>query len=188
MGMKLDARLREVAEDPAGLERQVDQLVAEIATARSQPAQLLAMLQHATPLILVAGRVDEARRTASAAIAIAELLEDGHAVFVNQLLLAKALRWEGRYELATPLFDRLIAQARSVAAFAPHLYHALFEAGANLFEQGRYLEAARFFREAQWLRRYDGSTADMSAVAQALKLTAERTHQASQPSAGPPER
>ena len=94
---------------------------------------------------------------------------------MNQLQLAKALRWEGRFELATPLFDRLIAQARSVAAFSPHLHRALFEAGANLFEQARYLEAARFFREAQSLRRLDGPDADLEAVAQALRLTAERS-------------
>jgi tetratricopeptide (TPR) repeat protein len=133
------------------------------------------MLQEAAPLMLVAGRVDEARRTASAAIAIAELLEDAQAVFVSQLQLARVLRWEGRYELATPLFDRLIAQARSVAAFAPHLDRALFDAGANLFEQGRYMEAARFFREAQSLRRIAGSAAELDAVAQALRLTAERS-------------
>ena len=182
MGWTFDERLREVPHDRDELEREVDRLVDEIATARSQPVQLLAMLQSATPLILMAGRIDEARRTASAAIAIAELLEDGHAVFVSQLQLAKVLRWQGRFDLATALFDRLIAQARSVAAFAPHLYQALFEAGANLFEQGRYLEAARFFREAQALRRFDGPTADMRAVAEALRLTTERSREASQSS------
>ena len=174
MAWTLDSRLREVPADRAELERKVDALVGEIASARSQPAQLLAMLQAAAPLVLIAGRIDEARRTASAAIAIAELLEDGRAVFVNQLQLAKALRWEGRFELATPLFDRLIAQARSVAAFTPHLHQVLFEAGANLFEQARYLEAARFFREAQSLRRLDGPDVDLEAVAHALRLTAER--------------
>src|SRR5438552_3850532 len=115
MAFTLDARLREVPDDPAALERRVDALIEQISTARSQPAQLLAMLQAAAPFILVAGRIDEARRTASAAIALAELLEDGLAVFVNELQLARVLRREGRFDLATPLFDRLIAHARSVA-------------------------------------------------------------------------
>ena len=171
----LDQRLREVPADPAELERKVERLIVEIAAARSQPAQLLGMLYAAAPLFLMAGRVAEARRTISAAIAIAELLEDGHAVFMGHLQLAQVLRCEGRYDLATPLFDRLIAQARSVGEFARHLDKALFEAGANLFEQARYLEAARFFRESQSLRRRHGSAAELGAVAQALRLTAERS-------------
>jgi tetratricopeptide (TPR) repeat protein len=177
-GWTLDERLREMPRDRGALERRVEALLAEIATARSQPAQLLGMLQAAAPLLLAAGRIDAAHRTASAAIAIAELLEDVKAVFLNQLALAKALRWEGRFELATPLFDRLVAQARSVPAFAPHLYNALFEAGANLFEQSRYREAARYFREARQLRRLEGADADLDAVTHALRLTAERSGEA----------
>ena len=170
-----DARLREVPSDPAELERRVERLIVEIAAARSQPAQLLGMLLSAAPLFLMAGRIGEAQRTIAAAIAIGELLEDSHAVFVGQLLLAKALRHESRHDLATPLFDRLIAQARSVGEFSRHLDKALFEAGANLFEQARYMEAARFFRESQALRRRHGTNAELGAVAQALRLTAERS-------------
>lgn len=172
--MPLDSRLREIPDDRQQLERQADALVAEIASARSQPAQLLAMLQRATPVLLVVGRIEEARRTASAAIALAELLDDPLAIFENQLQLAKALRFEGRFDLATPLFDRLLAQARSVPAFARHLDAALFEAGANLFEQGRDREAARYFRDCQGLRRLAGPDADLEAVALALRLVAER--------------
>ena len=171
-GWTLDERLRDVPSDRAALERRVEALLVEIANARSQPAQLLGMLQAAAPLLLAAGRVDAAHRTASAAIAIAELLENELAIFLNQLALAKILRWEGRYELATPLFDRLVAQARSVPAFAPHLYDALFEAGASLFEQQRYREAGRCFREAQQLRRLEGADADLAAVTFALRLVA----------------
>ena len=174
MHWTLDSRLREVSADPAELERKVERLIVDIAAARSQPAQLLGMLLSAAPLFLMAARIDEARRTVSAAIAIAELLEDSHAVFVGQLQLAKVLRWEGRFELATPLFDRLIAQARSMGEFGRHLDKALFEAGANLFEQGRHLEAARFFRESQSLRRQHGSAAELGTVAQALRINAER--------------
>jgi tetratricopeptide (TPR) repeat protein len=168
--MTLDARLREVPDDRAQAEQRADALVAEIASARSQPAQLLGMLQSASPALLAVGRTDEARRTASAAIALAELLEDSAAVFQNQLHLAKALRFEARFELATPLFDRLVAQARSVAALAHYLPGVLFEAGASLFEQGRDREAARFFRECRDLRRLDGPGADLEAVAHALRL------------------
>ncbi len=159
--------------DPTAFARAVDARVDEIATARSQPARLLAMLVEAAPLLRVAGRLEEARKTASAAIALAELLEDARAVFAGQLALAQVMQWEGRFEIATPLFDRLISQARSAPPFSDFLHTALFQAGANLFDQGRYPEAARFFREAQALRRKGGLEELLEISAEAMRRTIE---------------
>lgn len=174
LAWRLDERLRETPVDAAAFARAVDGLVDEIATARSQPARLLAMLSEAAPLLRIAGRIEEARKTASAAIALAELLEDARAVFANQVALAQVLQREGRFELSTPLFDRLIGQARSAPLFADSLHTALFHAGTNLFEQERYSEAARFFREAQALRRKAGLEDLLEVSAEAIRRTVER--------------
>ena len=173
LAWRLDAHLREAPVDPAAFARAVDARVDEIATARSQPARLLAMLSEAAPLLRIAGRLEEARKTASAAIALAELLEDARAVFVAQLALAQVMQWEGRFEISTLLFDRLIAQARSSPLFSDSLHAVLFHAGTNLFDQERHAEAARFFREAQALRRRDGQDELLEMSAEAIRRTVE---------------
>ena len=173
LAWRLDARLRETPEDVQAFARAVDALVDEIANARSQPARLLEMLGSAAPLLRIAGRLEEARRTASAAIALAELLEDPRAVFANQLALARVMQWEGRFEISTPLFDQLISQARSNPAHAESLHAVLFDAGTNLFDQGRHAEAARFFREAQALRRKGGLEELLEMSAEAIRRTVE---------------
>ena len=171
LAWQLDARLREAPRDAAAFTQAVDAKADEISSARSQPARLLAMLSETAPLLRIAGRLDEARKTASAAIALAELLEDARAVFLNQLALAQVMQWEGRFEISTPLFDQLIAQARSIPLYAEFLDAALFEAGRNLFEQKRYPEAARFLRESQGLRRAQGMDHLLELSAEALRRT-----------------
>ena len=175
LGWRFDSSLREVPSDPAAFAREVDRRVDDIATARSQPARLLAMLMQAAPMLRIAGRLEEARKTASAAIAIAELVGDEQAAFEAQLALAQVLQREGQHELATPLFDQLVAQARSMPAHAPRLHDALFEAGRNLFDQGLHAQAARCFRESQALRRTDGRDDLLEASAEALRRAAERS-------------
>jgi tetratricopeptide (TPR) repeat protein len=169
----LDAELRDVPDDSQAFAREVDRLVDGIATARSQPAKLLAMLTEATPLLRIAGRFEEARRTASAAIALAELLEDEGASFAAQLGLAQVMQREGRYDISTPLFDQLVAQARSMPQHADRLHDALFEAGRNLFDQHLHAQAARCFRESQALRRALGREDLLEACAEAMRRSAE---------------
>jgi tetratricopeptide (TPR) repeat protein len=169
----LDARLREVPGDPVAFARAVDAKVDEISTARSQPARLLAMLSEAGPLLRIAGRLDEARKTVSAAIALAELVEDPGAVLVNQLALAQVMQWQGRFDISTLLFDQLISQARSIPIYAQYLDGVLFDAGRNLFDQNRHSEAARFFRESQRLRRAQGMEHLLEMSAEALRRNKE---------------
>jgi len=169
-----DERLREVPDDRAAFEAALDTRVDEIATARSQPARLLAMLLEATPLLRIAGRAEEARRTASAAIALAELVEDPLAEYAGQLALAELMRQEGRYEISTPLFDQLVARARSMPMHDASLHDALFAAGRNLFEQAHYAQAARHLRECQALRRSAAHDDLLEVTASALRLCNER--------------
>lgn len=169
---RLGPGLREVPLDAAAFDAQVDRLLEEIATARSQPARLLAMLGEAAPLLRIAGRIEESRKTAAAAIALAELIEDPVATFANRIALAQAMQREGRYDLATPLFDQLIAQARSTPRLAGFLHDVLFSAGVNLFEQRHTAEAARFFRESLALRRAAGMDDLLEMCAEALRQAA----------------
>jgi tetratricopeptide (TPR) repeat protein len=171
LAWQLDQRLRETARDPAAFALAVDAKVDEISSARSQPARLLIMLSETGPLLRIAGRLDEARKTASAAIALAELVEDARGVFLNQLALAQVMQWEGRFDISTPLFDQLIAQARSIPLYAEFLDGVLFDAGRNLFEQKRYREAARSFRESQVLRRAQGKDHLLELSAEVLRRT-----------------
>ena len=171
---RLGPRLREEPVEPEAFAAEVDRLLEEITTARSQPAKLLAMLGEAAPLLRIAGRLEESRKTAAAAIALAELVEDSLAVFRNRLALAQVMQREGRFELATPLFDQLISQSRSSPQLAPFLHDVLFAAGANLFDQGRDAEAARCFRESQSLRRAANREDLLEMSAEALRQTAAR--------------
>jgi len=169
LAWRYDASLREVPVDPAAFAREVDARTDAIATMKSQPARLLAMLAEAAPLLRIAGRLEESRRTASAAIAIAELMDDGEGAFSGQLALAQVLQREGQFALATPLYDRLVAQARSMPARAHRLHDVLFEAGRNLFDQGLHAQAARCFRESQALRRAEGREDLLEACAEAIR-------------------
>jgi tetratricopeptide (TPR) repeat protein len=171
LAWRLDERLRETPLDPVAFARAVDAKADEISTARSQPARLLAMLTQAAPLLRITGRLEEARKTASAAIALAELVEDAQAVFVNQYALAQAMQWQGSFEISTPLFDQLISQARSMPLHAGQLHAVLFDAGRNFFDQKRYPEAARFFRESQALRRGEGLEDLLEFSAEAIRRT-----------------
>ena len=169
LAWRLDESLREVPLDPEAFAREVDSRVEAIATMNSQPAKLLAMLIDAAPLLRIAGRLEESRRTASAAIAIAELVEDEEGVYSGQLALAQVLQREGQFALATPLYDRLVAQARSMPARAHRLHDVLFEAGRNLFDQGLGSQAAKCFRESQSLRRLAGRDDLLEATAEAMR-------------------
>lgn len=171
LAWRLDESLREAPLDAAGFAREADARVETIATLKSQPAKLLAMLIEAAPLLRIAGRLEDSRKTASAAIAIAELVEDEEGAFSGQLALAQVLQREGRFALATPLYDQLVAQARSMPARTDRLHEVLFEAGRNLFDQGQRPQAARCFRESQALRRIEGRTELLEACAHAIRLT-----------------
>jgi tetratricopeptide (TPR) repeat protein len=171
---RLGPGLREEPVEPEAFGAEVDRLLDEITTARSQPARLLAMLSRATPLLRIAGRLEEARKTAAAAIALAELIEDAGAAFANRIALAQVMQREGRYDIATPLFDQLIAQARSSPELSPLLHDILFHAGVNLFSQDRPAEAARFFRESQSLRRAANMEDLLEFSAEALRQTQSR--------------
>jgi tetratricopeptide (TPR) repeat protein len=171
LAWRLGPGLAETPLDAAAFNRAVDGIVDDIANARSQPAQLLALLARAAPLLRIAGRLEEARKTASAAIAIAELVENAGAVFANQLALAQVMQRERRFEISTPLFDRLVVQARSSPALADSLHDVLFAAGINLFDQQLHAQAAKCFRESQALRRRHGRDDLLEMSAEALRQT-----------------
>lgn len=173
LAWRFDESLREAPLDLAAFARAVDARADEIASARSHPARLLAMLTEAAPLLRITGRLEEAHKTVSAAIALAELVEDPRAVFANQHELAQVLQRERHFEISTPLFDQLIAQARSIPVYADRLHAVLFDAGRNLFDQRRYPEAARFFRESQSLRRGAGLEDLLEVTADAIRRTRE---------------
>ena len=171
---RLGPGLRELPVDPGAFGHEVDRLLEEITTARSQPAKLLAMLVEVAPLLRIAGRLEESRKTAAAAIALAELVEDPVSAFRGRIALAQVMQREGRFELATPLYDQLIAQARSSPPLGVFLHDVLFAAGTNLFDQERPAEAARYFRESQSLRRAEDMEELLEMSAEALRLTASR--------------
>jgi tetratricopeptide (TPR) repeat protein len=175
LAWRIDERLREVPIDAHAYEKAADERVAQIEAARGEPARLLRLLEESAPIFRIAGRADDARKTAAAAIALAQLLEKPAGVFANQLALARALQWEGRHEISTPLFDQLIVRARSTEECTPRLHDVLHFAGTDLYEQRRFAEAARLFREALSLRRALGDEALMEASAEALRLSKEKS-------------
>jgi hypothetical protein len=168
LAWRLDERLREVPLDAAAFAAEADRLTDAIQAPHSQPRELLGRLGEAAPVLRIAGRVDEAQRAASAAVALAGLLGDPRAAFENQLRLAHAMQWQGQFALSTPLLELLVAQARSVGAFGDLLDAALHHAGLDLFDQGEFGQAARCFREALAIRQRKGDAASVAISTAAL--------------------
>ncbi|MDH5265690.1 MAG: tetratricopeptide repeat protein [Betaproteobacteria bacterium] len=174
---RLDGRLHEIPVDPGAFAAEAERLTDAIRATHSQPRELLAALGKAASVLRIAGRLEEAQRAASAAVAIADLLGDRRAAFENQLRLAHAMQWQGQFTLSTPLLDLLVAQARSMGEFRDLLDTALHHAGLDLFDQNRHGEAARCFREALALReaRGEADLAQASAAALAVVTDGETT-------------
>lgn len=169
LACRFDERLREVPADPAAFAAEVDRLVEAVSAQRSHPAGQLAALGRAAPALRIAGRLDEARLAASAAVALADLLGDTRAAFANQVRLAHVMQWQRRHDLATPLFERLVAQARAVGELADLLDFALQHAGKDLFDQRYFAQAERCFREALEIRQRKGDAALIDSSAFALQ-------------------
>jgi hypothetical protein len=176
LACRMDDCLREVPADPAAFAAAVERLTDAVERARSQPRDLLARLGEAAPALRIAGRLDEARHAASAAVALAGLLEDPRAAYENQLRLAAVLHWQGQYALSTPLFDLLVSQARAVAGLGDLLDEALHRAALNLLDEGRPGQAAHFLREALALREAKGDAAPIKATRRALAVAAPGDH------------
>jgi len=176
LAFRFDDRLREVPLDPAAFAKETDRLVEAVAANRSQPLEQLAALGRAAPALRIAGRLDEARLAASAAVALADLLGEARAAYVNQLRLAHVMQWQGRHELSTPFFERLVAQARSMHDFEDFLDTALQHAGKDLFDRRQYAQAERHFREALEIRqrKADPDRIDSSAFALQQAILAGR--------------
>lgn len=176
LAFRFDDRLREVPLDPEAFARETDRLVEAVAANRSQPLEQLAALGRAVPALRIAGRLDEARLAASAAVALADLLGEARAAYVNQLRLAHVMQWQGRHEISTPYFERLVAQARSMSDYEDLLDTALQHAGQDLFDRRQHAQAERLFREALEIRQRKGDPDSIEASAFALQqaILAER--------------
>lgn len=172
LAWRLDERAREVALDPAAFEAGAERLTDAIRASRSQPRELLQRLGEASAVLRIAGRLEEAQNAASAAVALADLLGDARAAFENQLHLARVMHWQGRFALSTPLFDLLVAQARSMAQFGDLLDAALHHAGLNLLDEGKAEQAAHHLREALAIRARSGDAALVEATTRALAAAA----------------
>jgi hypothetical protein len=168
LACRLDDRLREAPVDARAFAAEIERLTDAVEKARSQPRELLGRLGEAVPALRIAGRLDEAQRAASAAVALAGLLEEPRAAYENQLALATVLHWQGQFALSTPLFDLLVTEARSVAEFGDLLGEALHRAGLNLLDEGKPGQAAHCLREALALRSHQGDAAALDATTLAL--------------------
>lgn len=169
LAFRFDERLREVPQDPGAFAAEVDRLAAKVRALQSDPAGQLAALGRAGPALRIVGRLDEARLAASAAVALAERLGDARAAFVNRIRLANVMQWQGRHDLATPLFERLVAQARAEDGLADLLDFALQHAGKDHFDQRCFAQAGRCFREALEIRQRKGDAALVESSAFALQ-------------------
>lgn len=169
LAFRFDERLREVPLDPEAFAAEVDRLAGEVAALHANPAGRLAALGRLAPALRIAGRLDEAHLAATAAVELAERLGEARAAFVNRLRLAHVLQWQGRHDLATPLFERLVVQARAGDELAGLLDVALQHAGKDLYDQRRFAQAERCFREALEIRRRKGDAALVDSSAQALQ-------------------
>ncbi|MGH3645881.1 MAG: WG repeat-containing protein [Micromonosporaceae bacterium] len=132
--------LREVADEPAPLERVHAGLSLKLASATGDAARarLLGLRAVAARLL---GRLKEALDDGEQAIRHAQATGSARRIAVASTRLARVLQWRGEYEVADELYQRALDAAipdRLRAAIHHHF-------GTSCYDQGRFLEAIQHF-------------------------------------------
>ena len=130
----------------------------DVARALGRAGMYLAMLGELTNAELI---LDEAQARAGA-------IDGGPQGVVLLLRQGQVYQWQGRYHDADAAFRQVLHACRADAELGLYESYALQHLGKSEYEQGRYGEAAAFFREALQLREPGDDGELISSTRQAL--------------------
>jgi len=161
-----DQQLREVASDPAAVQRALAagrQALAE-ATGPREEARLLGYVGNALRML---GRHAEAEAAQARALALAEELGDARGLVVARIRLGEALRCADELERAEAELRTALAAARAQPSLGLTDF-ALQHLGKTLLDGGRAREAEPLLAEALVLREAKGDDALVESTRLAL--------------------
>ncbi len=161
-----DERLREVASEPAAVERALA-AGRRALTEATEPREESRLLGYVGNALRMLGRHDEAVAAQARALALAEELGDARGVVVARIRLGEALRCADELERAEAELRTALAAARMQPELALTDF-ALQHLGKTLLDTGRAGEAEPLLAEALALRQEKGDAALVESTRLAL--------------------
>lgn len=152
--------LREIVDDPDGLDRRIAALAAAGAGAGEggESEDFDARCEYVA-LLRIAGRLDEAALEGELNLATADLAGDMRRMVRAMLLLGHVRQWRQEWDAADTMFHRaeklalFLDDDRLVALSAQH-------SGKSFYDQGKHVEAALRFRLALEIRQRTSAPTD----------------------------
>lgn len=169
-----DEELRDVPDDPDGMEKAVDFLLTASRHADLEDAELVSIYGWLGVFCRMLGDLTPARRFTLQAIALADEIGDKQASIQNHIRLANVLQWQGDFTAADLMYESLVLQCGLEEDLQQYLDFALQHFGKSLFDQGRYREAAGMFQQALDLRLAGGKEDLITSARHALGVTLRR--------------
>jgi tetratricopeptide (TPR) repeat protein len=163
-----DERLREVASDPAAVERALAAGRRALAETR-EPREEARLHGYVGNALRMLGLHEEAIGAQAFALALVEELGDARGVAVARIRLGEALRCAGELERAEAELRTALASARARPELAL-MDFALQHLGKTLLDAGRAREAEPLLAEALALRENKGD----AALVQSTRLALDR--------------
>lgn len=148
--------LREIVRVPDELRAARAELTAELdrVDEKSDPAAVARLAGQRATVSRALGDLDLALADAGRALAAAERTGDLEVATVARIRLAHVHQWREEFADSNRLFVRCLLDATRLPATLRSFVHQ--HAGKNLYDQGRFAEAAKQFAEALRLRERSG--------------------------------
>jgi tetratricopeptide (TPR) repeat protein len=175
-----DSNLRDIPDSPQDVEAEITSLSTllsalpspEPGTGNSDRIRLLGQLGHYSRLL---NRLDEAERYLRQALDLSRQQDARIPLLVNSIRLAHVYQWQGRFDLAEPIFLDAIRLCEDPASeYADYLDFALQHYGKCLFDMGRYREAEVCFAKALQIRNQKGDPDLIQSTQYALDVVRSR--------------
>ncbi len=149
---EIDEDLREAPKDLNLVLSRID----EVAAAMNEDVETEDRVRHLGELGFLYRTIGELDAAEAFLGEVMELIEEddlGPRFYVIYgIRLAHVWQWQMRFEESNPMFDSIIEVCEKVTECQDLLDFALQHMGKNLFDQGRFDEAALFFEQALLLR------------------------------------
>jgi tetratricopeptide (TPR) repeat protein len=170
-----DENLREVPADPIAFKTYIEELEMMLAHTTEMKSRVH-LLGEIGVMYRTLGQLHRAEENIQHAL---QIVQDHHLGIKSEvqqkIRLAHVYQWQKRFSESDQLFSEVIALCRQDSMANDYLHFALQHAGKNLFDQGLYYEALKFFEEALKIRMQNKASQDqIDSTAEAILATQKR--------------